>query len=109
MRRMEKANDFYSFRNDEALLMYCWAGANPDWPDSRAADGDTVSGDDAVVLFDLYVHRKLDGAELVRHFIEQILCDLQRHKKGKGVYFRGALNEELHKVMRQCGFTSQIG
>lgn len=107
--RLERSSHLYSFRRDEKLLLCCWVevrtgGANQQLPDQAAA-----LPDNAVVLFDLYVHRQVKDEELVQRFIDQILSELTDCHNNKNIYFSGALSPELQTVIKHCGFCDDPG
>jgi CelD/BcsL family acetyltransferase involved in cellulose biosynthesis len=109
MERLEKSNHLYSFRRDEKLLMCCWIDVRSAGPNQQLPGQDAAFSENAVVLFDLYVHRQLKEKELVQRFIEQILFELKDCHNNKNIYFSGALSDELQAVIKQCGFYDESG
>jgi CelD/BcsL family acetyltransferase involved in cellulose biosynthesis len=108
MSQMERSNHLYSFRKDEKLLLCCWAGAPSTTPVQEVSEKEAGLGDDAIVLYDLYIHHAFKDAALVQRFIEQILHDLKGGQGKPDVYFHGSLNEELQTILRQCGFVDDV-
>ncbi|RJG01283.1 GNAT family N-acetyltransferase [Noviherbaspirillum sedimenti] len=107
--RLERSNHLYSFRSDEKLFMCCWVDARPAGSNQQLAGHASAFSENAVVLFDLYVHRQVKDEELVRRFIEQILSELTDCHKTKAIYFSGALSDELQAEIKHCGFSDLPG
>lgn len=107
--RLERSNHLYSFRRDEKLLLCCWVGVRPASLNQQVPGQAAAFPDNAVVLFDLYVHPQIKDGELVQRFIEQILFELKDSHNNKDIYFSGALSPELQAVIKQCGFCDESG
>lgn len=96
MKRMERFDHVYTFMQDGALAMYCWASTG-----QRQAPGQPAPG--AVVLSGLYVHRRCEGGELVRGFIESLVHAVGQQHAGQVVY-RGVLSAQHKAAFECCGF-----
>mgnify|MGYP000845535660 CR=1 FL=1 len=104
MQRMERSSDVFSLVQNGKLQMCCWAQALV--ADPGPAYQEQKQGD-AIVLSDLHIHRDVQDLEPARDFVLQIVCGLQRGKRGVSVYYRGTVDGRLRRLMSMCGFTEQ--
>lgn len=109
MKRMERSHHLYSFVQNDQLRMFCWVRMCTAEPALEVSSQLPAPSGDAIVLYDLYVHRQLDNEGLVQSFVEQMLAQLKEVKSDAGVYYRGALNTELQAVVERCGFVAEAG
>jgi hypothetical protein len=109
MKRMERSHHLYSFVQDDALRMFCWVRIGTTEPAQAAPAQLPAPAGDAIVLYDLYVHRQWEDHELVQSFVEQMLAELKEQKSDAGVYYRGALDTGLQTVVERCGFVAEAG
>ncbi|MFC5458354.1 GNAT family N-acetyltransferase [Massilia niabensis] len=107
MKRMERSSDLYSFVHEDQLRMFCWARTCTAERASQQPAQESAAPADSIVLFDLYVHRRLENKELVQRFVEQILLELKKQKSDAEVLYRGALDDELQTVVERCGFVDE--
>ena len=96
MKQMERSQHLYSFVQDDILRIFCWVRMCNDAP--------AGAGGASIVISGLYVHDRLKNDELVRCFLEQLLCELNELNANASVHYRGVLSSGLQNVVKRCGF-----
>lgn len=107
MQRMERTHHLFTFVQDDRLGIFCWAampGAELSAQTGEPGAQCAASSGQSIVLYDLYVHRRLDDEELIQSFIDEMLIELSELKPGATVFYRGVLDTRLQSVVERCGF-----
>ncbi|MDB5762876.1 MAG: hypothetical protein JWQ21_1871 [Herminiimonas sp.] len=104
MDRLERSKHFYTYRENETLLICCWIDEKTAQATCHAARRNSVSSENAIALFDLYVHRSVRKKQLVQSFIGQMLSELKMRPNGDNIYLIAPRSRDLRKIIEECGF-----